>query len=220
MARRAPPKTCAPFRHPWQMPAHRWAARFLGSFCWSITRLYAKRIGVFLKNSPPEKHRFDVFGGTSIYEIILVDFAEAMEHVAYEKRFQMNSRLRGGRHAIMLDWDRITQAQLEEWIRAEGGRWHVYKTEQGFHFICSTRTVRYLELVQIIQRGHFQPRGGLNVVLIYGHSCLRVSRKEFGGPDIFKAGVFGEGEEIPELVELITLHDQLIERFHGPSRPA
>ena len=149
------PRTCAPYRYPWQMPAHRWAARFLFSFCWSITRLYAKRIGVFLKSSPPEKHRFDVFGGTSIYEIILVDFAEAMEHVAYEKRFQMNSRLRDGQHAIMLDWDRITQAQLEEWIRAEGRRWHVYKTEQGFHFICSTRTVSYWQLLGLLYRRAF-----------------------------------------------------------------
>ena len=217
MARRTPPKTCAPFRHPWQMPAHRWAARFLGSFCWSITRLYAKRIGVFLKNSPPERHRFDVFGGTSIYEIILVDFAEAMEHVAYEKRFQMNSRLHGGRHAIMLDWDRITQAQLEEWIRNEGGRWHVYKTEQGFHFICASRTVSYWQLLGLLYRARFHKKDGLNIILIRGYVGVRVSRKERSGPDIYKVGVFGEGGELPEVAELIALHDELIGKFHGPA---
>ena len=65
-----------------------------------------------------------------------------------------------------------------------------------------------------------RPCGGLNVVLICGHGSVRVSRKEFGGPDIFKAGVFGEGGDIPELVELIALHDQLIESFHGTPHPA
>ena len=124
------------------------------------------------------------------------------------------------RHAIMLDWDGITREKLEDWLRQQGGRWHLYQTERGFHFICSSRSVGYFELVRIIQRGRFQPRGGLNVILIYGHASVRVSRKEFGGPDIFKAGVFGEGEELPELVELIALHDQLIERFHGPSLSA
>ena len=214
------PRTCAPYRYPWQMPFFQWQARFLLSYWASLLRVFTKRAVFFVTCPPVKNHRFDVNGGTSVYDLIRIDLDEALRHLAWEKRLNLTSHLENRRHAIMLDWDGITRDKLEDWLRQQGGRWHIYQTERGFHFIGSTRTVRYLELVRIIQHGHFQPRGGLNVVLIYGHGSVRVSRKEFGGPDIFKAGVFGEGEELPELVELIALHDQLIERFHGPSRPA
>ena len=202
------------------MPFFKWQARFFFSHWASLLGIFAKRAFFFETRPPVKNHRFHVYGGSSVYDLIRIDLDDALKHLAWEKRHSLNSHLEKRRHAIMLDWDGITRGKLEDWLRQQGGRWHLYQTERGFHFICSTRTVRYLELVRIIQRGHFQPRGRRNVVLIYGHSCLRVSRKEFGGPDIFKAGVFGEGEELPKLVELIALHDQLIERFHGPSRPA
>jgi hypothetical protein len=202
------------------MPFFQWQARFLVSYWISLLHLFYRRAWFFVKQPPAKNHRFDVFGGTSVYDKLMISQDEALSHLALEKRVGTNSRLDHRRHAILLDWDGVPREQLESWMRRQGGRWHYYRTERGFHFICSTRTVRYWELVRIIQRGRFQPRGGLNVVLIYGHGTLRVSRKEFGGPDIFKAGIFGQGEELPELVDFIAERDQLLEKFHGPSHPA
>ena len=208
-------RTCAPYRFPWEMPTHRWLARFLCSYWRSLLGLFWRRFRVFVTHPPLNEIRFDVYGGTSVYEARLISLAETMPHLAFEKRIGITSHLANRRHAILLDWDHVAREQLDAWLRHTGGRWHLYRTEQGFHFICSSRVVSYWELVRLIHRARFQPRGGLNVILLTGHAGLRISRKERSGPDIFKIGVGGEGEEVPEVRALIDLHDELLERFHG-----
>jgi len=205
--------------HPWptakDMPYWHWMLRFGLSRVGSRLHQARRRLVLRLTRPPTDQTRFDVYGGTSVFIRLGVPWEKARLHLSRDKRVQMNSRLSGGRHAIMLDWDGIPESEAVAWALRQGGRWHLYRTERGFHFINACRTATYLELWRITEGAGFQARGACHTLQYYGHGGCRVSRKEHGRPDIFKAGVVGEGEELTEVLELIQWNDRLILELHG-----
>jgi hypothetical protein len=206
---------CHPYESVLEMPLHKAVPRFAFSFLFSRGRSYLKRLYSYFKNPPLHMRRFEIFNGVSAYEKSYLSLKEALPHAEKGKTMSINSRLSEGMHCIMLDWDGITLDDVAEWIEKESGRWHVYQTLNGFHFICSSRKVTYWQMAGIHQRSNFHKEGKLFIILRFGHFCLRVTRKRPRQPDKFKVGVFGKGGEHPEILEVIELHDQLMHRFHA-----
>ncbi len=207
--------TSDPYPTHHDMPLLPWLWRFGLARLKSRLDQLVRRVYCRLAHPPLERIRFDVYGGKSVYIRQCISLEEAVPHLQRGKRIAINSRLPGGRHALMLDWDDVSEAEVRAWLRAEGGRWHLYRTDQGYHFICSSRTLGYWEMVRAHYGSRFHENVGVHVSIFYGHSSLRVSCKTPGRPDIRKLGVVGEGDELPALLDLVAAHDRAVQRLHG-----
>ncbi|MBE7559685.1 hypothetical protein HS125_12355 [bacterium] len=207
--------TSDPYPTHHDMPLLPWLWRFglfrvKSRFDQLLRRLYCR-----IARPPIEAIRFDVYGGKSVYIRQCISLQQAIPHLAAGKRIAINSRLPSGRHALMLDWDGVSEQMVREWCTAAGGRWHLYRTDRGFHFICTDRTLTFRQLVRAHYRTGFHENVGVHVSLFYGHGSLRVSPKQAGVRDISKLGDVGEGEEIGEVLELVAAHDAAVELLQG-----